>query len=431
MHTNLDFIEHDFPSGENVEAVVHAADAGEALFAPVPPKLPTDADLIFSPLRVQTSRSRHLPPVPRALKFQRYQFPHLARPLARVNWHDLQTGAWDAPLYRAIASTEDQSPHLAGFEKRAQIFTEFLQKHAVQLSINERGELVRTGTYIRTAANAQRLIRFVNRAYGTFTLRTLELAHEAIAPLLQTEVRTDTTYNICGNHFEQSRRVYIAQSRGVEVCAECPVGTWVDDGDPLAKDWQKRADDRIKLSHQLANKCPWCSYPVPVGVWKCGNCNREIQVAPQLFANESLEFVYEDGSGRHLVTRTEDLQGIQETVRRKGARSERVSRDQLLLVLDLTFPRWRDPSYVPEEPYDRAVQLYAVTIARRFEWHVYQGWTAQEVAAQENVMAARYGYPRNIKRAAISKFVRETDQWVREVLATFDLLGAKRKSFGQ
>jgi hypothetical protein len=441
MHntSHSDFIEHDFPYGENTEATVHVADVGEGLFAPVPPNI--------IPLRVQTARRKHLPSVPRALRFQKYQFPHLSRPITRFNWHDLQAGAWDAPLYRTIAAEEgyNRLPHLPGFENDGRVFAEFLRKHAVQLSVNERGELVRIGTYIRTAANARRLIRFANRAYGKLTLRTLELAHDAIHPLLQTELRPDTKYEICASHFKVSKKsrlrtfspVYVATSHKakptckspqIEPCAKCAVGSWTDDRDPITKDWQRRADDRLKLGRQLANLCSWCGDSVPSGVWQCKNCHRELQAAPVLFDVDTSEFVYEDGHGRHLVTRTEDLPGIQEIVRRKGHQAERVSRDQLLLVLDLAFPRWRDPSYAPEEPYERAIQLYALTIARRFEWHVYQGWTAQEVAAQENVMAARYGYPRNIKRAAISKFVRETDQWVREVLATFDMLGKQPPS---
>jgi hypothetical protein len=389
-------------------------------------------------LRIQTARAKHLKSVPRALKFQAYQFPHLARPITRPNWHDLQTGAWDAPLRQFIETEEGYSdlPHLPEFENRAQVFTEFLKKHAVQLSINERGELVRTGTYMRTAANARRLIRFVNQAYGNFTPRTLELANDAIRPLLQVEMqRTSTSYKICTSHIRVSKKnsglgtyspVFVATSHEakptckspqIEPCSKCPVGSWTDDRDPVTKDWQKRADDRIKLARQLAKKCPWCGVSVPSGVWLCRNCGREIHVAPLLLAGDGLEFVYEDGDGRHV------LDGYQEIVRRNGHRAERVSRDQLFLVLDLTFPRWRDPGYAPAEPYEQAIQLYAVTVARRFELHVYLGWTAQQVAAQENVWTAKLGYRRNIKRAAISKFVRETDEWVRQVLATFDLLG--------
>jgi ribosomal protein L32 len=259
----------------------------------------------------------------------------------------------------------------------------------------------------------------------------LELAHDAIRPLLQMELqRTSTSYKICASHITVSKKnsrhlrtyspIFVATSHvekppQVEPCSKCPVGSWTDDRDSVTKDWQKRADDRIKLGY--ANKCPYCGVSVSSGVWVCKNCGREIQVAPLLLAGDGLELVYENGDGRYMVD------GYQEIVRRNGHRAERVDRDQLFLVLDLTFPRWRDPSYAPEEPYERAIQLYAMTIARRYEWHVYEGWTAQEVAAQENVLAAKHGYPRNIKRAAISKFVRQTDEWVREVLATFDMLG--------
>lgn len=434
MHNTPNFLEHDFPTKENTEATVHVVDVGEVSFAPIPPKLKTP------PLHVHTARAKHLQLVPHALRFQKYPFPHLVRPIRRPNWHDLQTGAWDVPLYRYIKTIEHPSSHLPGFEKRAQIFAQFLRKHEVTLSTNERGELVRTGTYIRTAANARRLIRFVNRAYDKFTLQTLELAYEAIGPLLRMEMqRASTEYLICASHITKCKRkcgrmfppVFIATGHvarptckepQMEPCSKCPIGSWMDDRDPVTKDWQKRADDRIKLGY-TQNKCPWCGDSVPSGVWLCPNCGREFQAAPLLLAGDGLEYV-SDGN-RHIVD------GYQEIVRRKGHRAERVDRDQLFRVLDLTFPRWRDPSYVPETSYECAVQLYAVTAARRYELHVYQGWTAQEVAAHENVLAAKHGYARNIKRAAISKFVRETDEWVRRVLATFDMLTAKAKSFEQ